>query len=127
MILIVTGGRNFDDVPFLWRQLDLLDAAERIAVVVDGASDEVTGPYKGADYWAHQWGKANGRNTVRVYADWKAYGKAAGPIRNGRMLEAHKAPDTKLAAFDGNRGTEDCIRQAKRLGIEVIDLRWSGA
>jgi len=51
-------------------------------------------------------------------ADWDAEGRAAGPLRNGRMLDAAIAKTEKvlLLAFpvrgSTNKGTWDCIRQA---------------
>lgn len=59
----------------------------------------------------------NEQTNVTVFkADWNKHGKAAGPIRNGEML---KDADM-LIAFPGGRGTEDCIRQAKKKGIPVL-------
>jgi hypothetical protein len=86
MRVLVFGGRYFNDVPLLWRTLDKLHAYARISTIIDGASDDVTGPYIGADYWAHQWACA-----------------PAGPIRNRRMRDEAK-PDLGVG-FPGGRGT----------------------
>ena len=123
MILIVTGGRDFNDVAYLWRCLDEIDGGGGIVCVVEGASDDVTGPYVGADYWAHQWALARGRATDRRHADWKKHGRAAGPIRNGSMLDDY--PKATLAVFNGGRGTADCARQAMKRGMKIIDLMTS--
>lgn len=117
MRIIVTGGRDFVDVPYLWRRLDQLDRAHRIDVVIEGASDELTGPYLGADYWAHQWALARGRNTIRQSANWKQYGRAAGPRRNGVMLREHR-PDC-VVEFKGGRGTADMVKQATDANVKV--------
>ncbi len=50
-------------------------------------------------------------------ADWDKFKKAAGHIRNGVMLSCN--PDL-LVAFPGGPGTENCIKQAKKLGILVL-------
>jgi hypothetical protein len=124
MRLLVCGGRDFKDVPLLWRALDELRASTPepgIRLVIDGASDDVTGPYKGADYWAHQWALARDIPTIRQHAKWREQGRAAGPIRNGEMLERHK-PD-RLVAFAGGRGTQNMIEQAGRAGIVVQLIR----
>lgn len=118
MKLLVCGGRDFIDVPLLWRTLDKLrdDTPEPgIRLVIDGASDDVTGPYKGADYWAHQWALARNIPTVRVHAKWTEHGRSAGPRRNGEMIGLHN-PD-RLVAFPGGRGTRNMIDQADRAGI----------
>lgn len=49
-------------------------------------------------------------------ADWERHGRDAGPIRNRAMLDTK--PDLVIA-FKGGRGTENCVRQAKKLGITV--------
>ena len=117
MRLLVCGGRDFVNVPLLWRLLDWLDKDGEVRVVIEGASDDVTGPFQGADYWAHQWALARQKPTVRAHADWRKHGKAAGPIRNKAMIDEHK-PDW-LIAFPGGRGTSNMIRQAQDAGIHV--------
>jgi hypothetical protein len=120
MRIIVCGGRDFVNVPLLWRVLDQLDSdsgPHGISVVIEGASDDVTGPYKGADYWAHQWAMARGKPTIRQHADWKQYGRSAGPRRNGVMLKEH-GPEW-LVAFPGGKGTANMISQAQDAGVYV--------
>lgn len=124
MRLLVCGGRDFIDVPLLWRALDeLRDRTPEpgIRLVIDGASDDVTGPYKGADYWAHQWALARNIPTIRQHAKWNSHGRTAGPIRNGEMLSVHQ-PDW-LVAFEGGRGTANMIKQAEVAGIVVQRIR----
>jgi len=56
---------------------------------------------------------------VQVFpADWETHGKAAGPIRNQRMLDEGR-PDL-VVAFPGGRGTSDMVARAKRAGVEVM-------
>jgi len=108
------------DVPLLWRELDLLfqTVPNGRMTVIEGASDDVTGPYFGADYWAHQWALARDVETIRQHARWKELGRKAGPIRNEEMIRLHK-PDLVMA-FPGNRGTANMADQAHRAGIDVI-------
>jgi hypothetical protein len=122
MRIIVCGSRDYRDVPKLWHALDEIDAEapmEGILVVMDGASDDVTGPYVGADYWANQWALARRRSPVRFHAEWKKHGRAAGPMRNTRMLEWK--PDV-VVAFPGGRGTADMVSQARAAGVKVIEI-----
>lgn len=124
MKLLVCGGRDFVDVPLLWRRLDEIannQPEPGIRLVIDGASDDVTGPYKGADYWAHQWALARNIPTVRQHAKWQEQGRSAGPIRNGEMLSRYE-PDM-LVAFPGGRGTANMIRQAESAEIVVQVIR----
>lgn len=119
--VIVCGGRNFNDVPLLWRTLDrIAHNYGGIKRIIDGASDDVTGPYKGADYWANQWAIASGIPTHRCHAEWKIHGKSAGPIRNQAML--NEKPDL-VVAFPGGYGTADMVRRARAAGIEVVAVK----
>jgi hypothetical protein len=81
-----------------------------IAVIIQGGA-------RGADEHARTWAKDRGIPVETYAADWKQYGRAAGPIRNGVML-AESRPDG-VVAFPGGSGTADCVRQAKALGLKV--------
>jgi len=53
-------------------------------------------------------------------ANWSAYGRAAGPIRNRQMLD--EKPDLVLAFhsnIEASKGTKDCITEAAKRGIPV--------
>jgi hypothetical protein len=118
--VIVCGGRFFRDVPLIWRTLDRINAECRISPLIDGASDDVTGPYVGADYWAHQWALAHDVSTIRQRAEWKKLGRAAGPIRNQIMLDRH-GPDLVIA-FPGHNGTANMVGIARKAGVRVFEI-----
>jgi hypothetical protein len=115
----VTGGRYYADVPHIWRTLDALHAQRRITCLIDGASDDVTGPYIGADYWSHQWAEARQIPTIRMHADWRRQGRAAGPIRNQRMVD--ECEIDVLVRFLGSSGTANMAFKAWQAKIEIID------
>lgn len=122
MNILVCGGRHFTNVPVLWMWLDEFAAKQiepGVRLVIDGASDDVAGPYKGADYWAHQWSLARNIPHVRCHAKWDAHGRAAGPIRNAEMIERCK-PDCVIA-FAGGAGTADMVRKARTAGLPVYE------
>jgi hypothetical protein len=51
-------------------------------------------------------------------ADWRKYGKGAGPKRNQDMVNS--GADIWISLNRGNsRGTEDCATRAERAGIRV--------
>lgn len=58
---------------------------------------------------------------VEVYpANWKKYGRAAGPVRNNQMLDTD--PDVVLAFHPNlkeSKGTAHCVREARKRSIEV--------
>ena len=72
----------------------------------------------GADRMAEEWAHRAGVEVEVWLADWAAYGRAAGPIRNGRMVAAG-ARYCLAFPLQGSRGTEDCIRRAEAAGIPV--------
>jgi hypothetical protein len=117
MRILVCGGRDFSDRKTLFDALDRISAqrhpADRLTVIQGGAS--------GADHMARQW--AMEQPSVWVInepADWKTHGKAAGPIRNQKMIDEHR-PDIVLA-FAGGRGTADMVRRAKAAKLHVIEV-----
>lgn len=57
-------------------------------------------------------------------ADWERHGKAAGPIRNQRMLDEGK-PDLVLAFhddIDSSKGTRHMVAIATRAGVRCVVL-----
>lgn len=107
MKIIVTGGRDYSDVVTV---VDVLDALMPTAIVEGGAT--------GADHLARCWARRVGVPHHTVAADWVKHGKAAGPIRNGEMLKEH--PNAIVIAFPGGKGTEDCVKQARKLKRIVL-------
>ena len=131
MRVLVCGGREFANAPLIWRVLNNVNAwaiRERgtgIRCLIDGAQQKTLadGTTVGADYWANQWAKATGTTEERYPADWKGYGRSAGPKRNQRMLDEGK-PDLVIA-FPGGRGTADMIRRAKTAGVPVREVGYT--
>lgn len=121
MRLVISGGRYFNDVALLWRTLDEIHNETPVQLLVEGASDDVTGPYIGADFWAHQWALARQVPCIRERAEWKKLGRAAGPIRNGNMLKGY-LPD-RLVAFPGGRGTANMVSQSEKAGLVIQIVR----
>lgn len=124
MRVIVCGGRDFADVPWMWAVLDAMDAETRISCVIDGAQqqEDEKGRIIGADYWANQWALARNKPIGRFYADWKKYGRSAGPRRNRRMGEESAAdvcvPFPRANGEWGN-GTRGMVEIARELGIKI--------
>lgn len=109
--LLVCGGRDYQDAFAVFWTLDRIDALRRVTMLIHGGA-------RGADFMGGQWAEAR-YVPVRVYpADWRRDGRAAGPIRNRRMLNEAK-PDLVLA-FPGGAGTADMIRVASSAGVYVV-------
>lgn len=138
-IVLVTGNRDWE-----WR--DLLEAtleALDIHVLIEGEAN-------GADRMSREWADANDfraigyeqayaadalsgetRYVVPVPAQWDRYGKAAGSIRNTKMVQLlvsfrdrGMGHDCKVVAFardiTKSVGTKNCYRQAKDAGFDPI-------
>lgn len=116
-VVIVTGGRDYEDRTRVFAALDLAHAHKPITLLVHGAClDRKTGELQGADRWADEWAKERGVPLDRHPADWATWGNAAGPMRNKQMAEmgAHGC-----IAFPGGRGTANMVRNAELRGIKV--------
>lgn len=109
-VVLITGGRDYRKVTHVWLVLDQLNHYKPITRVVQGGAT-------GADGAARGWATSRGVECTTVDADWNAHGRAAGPIRNQRMLDEHE-PDV-VVAFPGGRGTKDMVTRAKACGFRV--------
>lgn len=129
--VIVCGGRAFADRALVFTTLDTL---ERYARHVPGSGipdcDEVRltivqGGAAGADALAREWvaervSQGHRHACVTFEAAWSTHGRAAGPIRNARMVA--EGADACIA-FPGGRGTDDCARRCEEAGIDVVRVR----
>jgi YspA, cpYpsA-related SLOG family len=111
MRILVCGGRDFHDSALVYRTLDCWCRKAVVDAVIDGNAP-------GADRIAGYWARKHRIKNIKFPADWKAHGKAAGPIRNQRMIDEGK-PDV-VVAFPGGKGTADMIRRARAAHIETI-------
>jgi hypothetical protein len=109
--LLVCGGRDFQDYRRLKAELDRLHSERPITSIIHGAA-------RGADMLADAWARHNKVRVRRFIAEWNKHGKAAGVIRNRKMLTDGK-PNFVLA-FPGGRGTANMIEQALDAGLVVV-------
>lgn len=80
-------------------------------------SEVVSGGARGVDAVGEAWAKVHDTDFKVFPADWKTYGKSAGPRRNRQMAEY---ADALVAIWDGESpGTRNMIEQMKRLGKPV--------
>ena len=99
-----------------FRLLDYLAQQLDVDVVIEGCAP-------GADTLAEQWseGQERVREHIHFPADWDREGKAAGPIRNNKMLKEGR-PDFVVAFTDDietSRGTRHMATIAEKAGIPV--------
>ncbi len=111
-IVLICGSRDWPDP----------DAVLRVVASLPHGTLVVHGGARGADAMADAAALACGLNTIKYPADWQAHGRAAGPIRNQRMLDEEKID--RVIAFDmGTPGTADMIRRARAAGVDVTVYR----
>jgi predicted Rossmann-fold nucleotide-binding protein len=113
MKVVVCGGRNLKDYRKVCEALYSIDYHNQITLIIHGGAS-------GADSLADEWAASHSRVRRVFKADWKKYGKSAGPIRNQKMLDEAK-PDV-VVAFPGGKGTADMVNRAKKIGIEVMEI-----
>ncbi len=109
MIVLVCGGRTFNDKELLFTVLDTLT----ITRLIHGGA-------RGADALTGRYARARGIPYDVFEADWHRHGRASGPIRNQRMLD--EAHPNLVIAFPGGRGTNDMIRRALKAKITVRSI-----
>ena len=111
--MLVCGDRNWVEFDIIRNCLDLAKLA--------GFDTIIEGEAKGADSIARDVGLLLGFKVIPVPAEWEKYHKAAGPIRNAKMLEYK--PSLCLAFhpnIEQSKGTLDMITKARKAGIIVI-------
>ena len=113
MRVLVCGGRDYTDTKWLYWFMDRLHATYGVGTVIEGDA-------RGADRIAGYWARMNRIENLKFPADWEKHGKAAGPIRNQKML-VEGNPDL-VVAFAGGRGTADMMKRAKAAEITVIEV-----
>jgi predicted polyphosphate/ATP-dependent NAD kinase len=88
---------------------------------IDGELTSIIhGGATGADAAAAYWAKRTMIECQVFKADWKTQKRAAGPIRNQRMIDEGR-PDL-VVAFLGGDGTADMVKRARKAGIEVREI-----
>jgi hypothetical protein len=113
MIVLVTGGRDFNDAARVERSLEqILAHARGDLCIVQGAA-------RGADALARAWAKRRGVACADFPAHWDALGNAAGTLRNTWMLMYMKVD--YVLAFPGGNGTAHMKRVAHAHGVPVYE------
>ena len=110
MKVIVCGDRNWKQYKIIHKRLSKLPSN---AIIVEGGCS-------GVDEQARSIALDLGLEVVEFPAAWEKYGKAAGPIRNLKMLNTKPC---LIIAFhndiEHSKGTKHIVTEAKRRGIKV--------
>jgi len=101
MKVVIAGSRGFEDYEVVRNNCDTL---------LDGISVDAVlcGECKGVDLLGKRYANERGIAVESFPADWKRYGRAAGPKRNKQMAEN---ADVLIAFWDGvSKGTKNMIK-----------------
>ena len=123
--LIIAGPRDFQDREFVYKIVE--ETVSNICKENSISSSEieiVEGGARGVDSYAKEYALNNDIHYSEFKADWTAYGKSAGPIRNQQMA---RYGDILLAFANGSRGTASMIREALNASLEIhiVNIRKS--
>lgn len=121
MRILITGGRNWKDYAVIHNAI--------IDQTVGLRAEEVTivhGDARGADTIAGGVARKFGMTEESHPADWNTHHRAAGPIRNQKMVDL--GADYALAFLEeGSKGTADCIKRIKKAGIPLTIYKDDGS
>lgn len=115
MVILICGGRDIDE-RIAYSSIDFNIGLHNIQ-----PSLIITGGCKGVDSAAEKWALDNGVPVKVFVPKWREYGKLAGPLRNKQML--HEGKPSIVLAIGGGKGTQNTIKQAHEIGIEIIHLQ----
>jgi hypothetical protein len=119
LIILITGDRKYQDKNFIHETLS--EYKNKKCLLIHGGCT-------GADTLAGIVGKELKFDIQTKPANWKKFGRAAGPIRNKEMINEvliYKKQNitTIVLAFhndlENSKGTKNCINQAIKSGLEV--------
>lgn len=111
MKTIVAGSRKFKDYKLMVRTLQRYNI-EKI----------ISGHAPGADSLGERYALENNIPLDIYHANWKEYGRAAGPIRNSKMVEN---ADALIVFWNGySTGTKDVIKKARAKGLIVNVIKF---
>jgi hypothetical protein len=123
--ILVTGSRNWTDSDAAWQALigairELTPPGATPTTHPFSSMTLIHGAARGLDALAAEQARVFGMQLEPYPADWKTFGRAAGPRRNAVMVAAgaHICLAFPLGASVGTRG---CMRLAERAGIRVVN------
>lgn len=129
MVILVTGGRDYNDREFAFKKLNTVAGDRKDVRVVHGACgcNKVfdVNKLRGADALAEAWAYERDFQVMRVPADWGRGDWHAGPKRNSFMVYTVRfvvQDDEKVCVvFPGGRGTANCRNRARKNGLMIVD------
>lgn len=118
MRIIIAGSRNFQDYWALERAvLSFLQQHRKGGEPVE----VISGCARGVDKLGERFAKRFNLSLIRMPADWKRYGKAAGMVRNKSMAEE---ASHAILFWDGiSKGTRNMAEIARKMNLVTEIIR----
>ena len=111
--IVVAGCRDFEDYERAKKFIDVCIKEIR----KENTLIFLSGRCRGADMLGERYAEENGFDIEYFPADWKTYGRSAGPRRNRQMAEA---ADYIICFWDErSMGTRSMIEYAKKCGKPI--------
>lgn len=111
--VVIAGCRDYNNYSEAKEYIDccISEIRKKYTIVI------ISGCCSGTDKLGEKYAEENGFNIERCPAEWRKYGRSAGPKRNRIM--ADKA-DYIICFWDGqSRGTKSMIEYAKQIGKPI--------
>ena len=104
--VVIGGCRDYTNYVFFKSRLDEILKKPKDEIII------ISGHCSGVDLMGERYAEENGFGVEIFLPEWKKYGRAAGPIRNKKMIEC---ADLVIAFWDGiSPGTKYVIEQCKK-------------
>ena len=113
MKLIIAGARDYQLTDDDFAKLNM----------IENVTEVVSGTCRGVDQCGEFWAETHNIPIKRFPADWKTFGRAAGPIRNKQMAEYADAVVLFHPDKNNSRGTASMYRIAKKENLQIFDFR----
>lgn len=116
MTVLVCGSRDWQDRKLIYKALDAIQP--KPAAIIQGGC-------RGVDSIANRWCGMHGVTSVAVMAEWQKYGRAAGPIRNQKMVDMrpHFVVAFLTKPLGQSIGTSDTVTRARKANIPIIFVK----
>ena len=112
--VVIGGCRDDTDYVFFRSRIDEIPRDKTDEIII------LSGHCSGVDLMGERYAMENGFQIELFLPEWKKYGRAAGPIRNKKMVEC---ADIVIAFWDGvSKGTGSLIKCAQNNKKEVIKI-----
>lgn len=113
--VVITGSRKWAVVADVRMALDMVQARLGDFILVEGGA-------LGVDAFAGDWADDNGVEHLKMLADWKTYGNAAGTKRNLEMLDLEPVLVVGFC-LNNSAGTSHTLGEAARRKIPSLVFR----